>query len=94
MSEQVEQRGNRKTRTGVVVSRSGDKSVIVQVERRVPHPLYGKVMRQFKKFHVHDERNEAKVGDRADIVECRPLSARKRWRLVAIKAAHEGAQAS
>jgi small subunit ribosomal protein S17 len=74
-------RGTRKDRAGVVVSRSGDKSVVVLVERRVRHPLYGKVQRKQKKFHVHDEKNELKVGDRVAIVESRPLSRLKRWRL-------------
>ena len=77
-------RGIRLQRKGVVVSRSGDKSLTVQVERRRQHPRYGKVMRQFKKFHVHDERNEAKVGDHVVIVECRPISRTKRWRLAEI----------
>jgi len=80
-------RGIRLQRKGVVVSRSGDKSLTVQVERRRQHPRYGKVMRQFKKFHVHDERNEAKVGDHVVIVECRPISRTKRWRLAEIVAA-------
>lgn len=75
-------RGSRKERKGVVVSKSGDKSVVVRVERRVPHPFYGKVMRQTKKFHVHDEANAASVGDTVRIVECRPMSRLKRWRLV------------
>ena len=92
MTGQTAERGVRKTRRGVVVSRSGDKSVIVRAERRLPHPIYGKVVREFRKYHVHDERNEAKVGDRVEIVECRPLSRTKRWRLGAGVAAAEGAQ--
>lgn len=79
--EQGTDRGRRKERAGVVVSRSGDKSVVVMVERRVRHPLYGKVQRMHKKFHVHDEQNELKVGDRVAIVESRPYSRLKRWRL-------------
>ena len=74
-------RGLRKERRGIVVSKSGDKSIIVNVERRKQHALYRKVMRQFKKFHVHDEKNEAVVGDSVLIVETRPLSKQKRWRL-------------
>lgn len=74
----------RKERTGVVVSDAMDKTVVVRVERRLRHPLYGKELRRFKKFHVHDEKNEAKVGDRVRIVETRPLSRLKRWRLAEI----------
>ncbi len=74
----------RKRRNGTVVSRSGDKSIVVQVEMRKRHPLYGKIIRQFKKFHVHDEGNTAGVGDRVRIVETRPLSKLKRWRLLSI----------
>jgi small subunit ribosomal protein S17 len=77
-------RGVRKERKGVVVSRSGDKSVVVLVERREPHPLYHKVVRSASKFHVHDERNAAKVGDSVRIVEARPMSRLKRWRLVEV----------
>jgi small subunit ribosomal protein S17 len=78
----TKKRGNRKTRSGVVVSRSGDKSIVVEVETRKPHPLYTKIVRQKKKFHAHDEANSAKVGDRVSIVEARPMSRLKRWRLV------------
>ncbi|MDY5954944.1 MAG: 30S ribosomal protein S17 [Kiritimatiellia bacterium] len=78
-------RGHRKVRKGTVVSKSGDKSVIVQSETRERHPVYGKVVRRFKKFHAHDEQNAAKVGDRVVIMETRPLSATKRWRLVSIE---------
>ena len=90
MAGMTESRGTRKVRKGVVVSRSGDKSIVVQTERRLRHPLFGKVVRQFKKFHAHDERNAAKVGDRVVITECRPLSKLKRWRLVEVTTA-EGA---
>ena len=89
MSEEVRKRGIRKTRRGVVVSRSGDKSIVVEGERRLPHPLYGKIIRQRRKYHVHDAGNIAAVGDVVDIAECRPLSATKRWRLVA-KVEHGG----
>lgn len=85
-------RNRRKTRKGVVVSKSGVKSIVVQTERRRVHPQYGKVVREFKKFHAHDEANTAKVGDAVEIVECRPLSRLKRWRLVRVMAASEGAQ--
>ena len=84
MSEEVKkERGVRKARTGVVVSRSGDKTVVVRGERRLPHPVYGKVIRQFKKYHCHDAENICKVGDTVSIVECRPLSKTKRWRVTA-----------
>jgi small subunit ribosomal protein S17 len=78
----TKQRGNRKTRRGVVVSRSGDKSIVVEVETRKAHPLYGKIVRQKTKFHAHDESNEASVGDKVLISEARPMSKLKRWRLV------------
>jgi len=77
-------RGVRKGRNGTVVSRSGEKSIVVRVETRRPHPLYGKVVRSFKKYHAHDEANEAGLGDRVRIVETRPMSRLKRWRLVRI----------
>ena len=67
-------RGLRKRRKGVVVSKSGDKSVVVKVDRRVRHPLYEKVMRRSKNFHAHDEANTAKVGDMVMISEARPIS--------------------
>lgn len=81
---ETKKRGLRKERRGVVVSNSGDKSIVVLVERRRRHPEYEKVVRLFKKYHVHDEKNEAKVGDKVRIVETRPLSKLKRWRLVGI----------
>lgn len=73
-----------KRRRGVVVSKSGSKTIVVQVERRVRHPVYGKVVRQLRKFHAHDERDTAKVGDVVRIAECRPVSRMKRWRLLEI----------
>ena len=90
--EVKEARGARKVRSGVVVSKSGDKTVLVKSESRRVHPLYGKVVRVEKKFHAHDEENKAKVGDRVTIVECRPLSRTKRWRVTEVSAA-EGAKA-
>ena len=77
-------RGLRKRRKGVVVSKSGDKSVVVKVDRRVRHPLYEKVMRRSKNFHSHDEANTAKVGDMVMISEARPISKLKRWRVLEI----------
>lgn len=79
-----DRRGNRKVRVGEVVSRSGDKTVVVRVDRLGIHPLYGKQLRRSKKYHTHDERNEAQVGDQVRIMETRPLSKTKRWRLVEI----------
>jgi small subunit ribosomal protein S17 len=80
-------RGTRRVRNGEVVSKSGDKSVVVRTERRRVHPVYGKVVRESKKFHVHDEKNAAKVGDLVQIVECRPMSKMKCWRLAAVTGA-------
>jgi small subunit ribosomal protein S17 len=80
----TETRNVRKEREGVVVSDAMDKTVVVQAERRIAHPVYGKVMRRSKKFYAHDEKNEAKKGDKVIITETRPLSKTKRWRLVEI----------
>ena len=74
-------RGSRKERVGLVVSDKPEKTVTVSVETLVRHPLYKKRVRRSKRFMVHDERNEARVGDTVRIIETRPLSARKRWRL-------------
>ena len=74
----------RKVRTGLVVSDKMDKTIIVAVEDRVKHRLYGKIMRKTVRLKAHDENNEANVGDRVRIMETRPLSATKRWRLVEI----------
>ncbi|HYN29025.1 MAG TPA: 30S ribosomal protein S17 [Dermatophilaceae bacterium] len=81
---QVAERNNRKTRQGYVVSDKMDKTVVVEVEDRVKHPLYGKVIRRSSKVKAHDEQNGAGVGDRVLIMETRPLSATKRWRVVEI----------
>ena len=77
-------RGVRRERTGVVVSDAMNKTIVVEVERRFRHPLYDKEMRRAKKYYAHDEENAAKNGDRVRIVEPRPLSRLKRWRLVEI----------
>jgi small subunit ribosomal protein S17 len=74
----------RKVRQGIVVSDKGNKTIVVQVERTVRHPIYGKVMRRSKRFHAHDEQNTGKVGDVVRIMECRPLSRLKRWRLLEV----------
>ncbi|MCQ2380364.1 MAG: 30S ribosomal protein S17 [Victivallaceae bacterium] len=79
-----EDRGNRKERVGVVVSDVQDKTIVVRVERRTSHPLYRKVVKVSKNFAAHDEKNEAKVGDTVRIVETRPLSKNKNWRLLEI----------
>jgi small subunit ribosomal protein S17 len=77
-------RRSRKTRLGVVVSDKMQKTVVVAVERRVPHPVYGKMVTRTTKFKAHDEENASKVGDRVRIMETRPLSKDKRWRVVEI----------
>ena len=77
-------RGLRKTRIGEVVSDKMDKTIVVKAITRVPHPKFGKIVKQITKFHVHDEKNEAKIGDRVSIAETRPLSKSKRWRLVEV----------
>lgn len=77
-------RGVRKGRTGMVASKSGEKSVVVLVERKFPHPVYGKVLKRHTKCHAHDESNQAKKGDKVRIVESRPISKLKRWRVVEI----------
>jgi len=74
----------RKTKTGAVTSDKMDKTITVAVERKVKHPLYGKFVKKTTKFHAHDETNEAKPGDVVRIMETRPLSKTKRWRLVEI----------
>jgi small subunit ribosomal protein S17 len=85
VSEQAQEtRGRRKVRTGVVVSDRMDKTVVVRIDRSFLHPLYKKTVRRSKKLAAHDERNEAHVGDRVRVVETRPLSKSKRWRLVEI----------
>lgn len=79
-----EVRGLRKQKTGVVVSNKMDKTIAVQVERRLRHPIYGKFVKRSKKFFAHDEENTCNVGDLVRIMETRPLSKKKRWRLVEI----------
>lgn len=83
MSETV-QRSVRKERKGVVVSDKASKTIVVQVTRRIRHPLYGKEMTVSRKFHAHDEQEQASAGDVVRIQECRPVSRLKRWRLVEI----------
>ncbi|MEO7858815.1 MAG: 30S ribosomal protein S17 [Gemmatimonadaceae bacterium] len=83
-NEQATERNARKSRTGLVVSDKMEKTVVVAIERRVPHPVYGKMVTRTKRLKAHDEENSAKVGDTVRIVETRPLSKDKRWRLVEI----------
>jgi len=83
MSEAIE-RGDRKVREGLVVSDKMDKTIVVAVEDRFKHPLYGKVVRRTSKLKAHDESNSAGIGDRVLLMETRPLSATKRWRMVEI----------
>ncbi|HEY9174459.1 MAG TPA: 30S ribosomal protein S17 [Verrucomicrobiae bacterium] len=80
----VPARGNRKERVGEVIAARMTKTIVVRVERRFPHPRFRKVVTAYKKFYVHDEKNEAKPGDRVRITETRPLSKLKRWRLTEI----------
>ncbi len=84
MTEDIKERGHRKERVGVVVSDVQDKTIVVTVDRRTPHPLYKKIVKVRKKFTAHDEKNEAKIGDTVRIVETRPLSKNKCWRLLEI----------
>ncbi len=79
-----EERHKRKSREGVVEKNAMDKTVIVRVERKTQHPLYGKTIRKSKKFYAHDEKNEASKGDRVRIVESRPISKLKRWRVAEV----------
>ena len=80
----AEARGMRKTRTGVVVSDKMDKTIVVEIRTRVRHPLYGKIMNRTNKIKAHDENNECGIGDTVKVMETRPLSKTKRWRLVEI----------
>ena len=84
MSESSTTRGFRKVREGLVVSDKMQKTVVVAVEDRVKHPLYGKVIRRTSKLKAHDEANDCGVGDRVLLMEVRPLSATKRWRVVEV----------
>ena len=85
MAETIKvERGNRKERVGEVLSNKMTKTIVVRVERRFPHPRFKKVVRSYKKFYAHDEKSEARPGDRVRIEETRPLSKLKRWRLVQV----------
>ena len=80
----MEERNLRKVRVGRVVSDKMQKTIVVAIEDNVKHPLYGKIVKRTKKLHVHDENNECGVGDKIEVMETRPLSKTKRWRLVSI----------
>ncbi len=84
MSEMAENRGMRKTRTGIVVSDKMDKTIVVKLSTRVKHPLYSKYVNKTTKIKAHDENNECGIGDTVKVMETRPLSREKRWRLVEI----------
>lgn len=84
MAEHVSPRPPRKERVGEVVSDKMDKTIVVRVQRRFRHPRYRKVVTAYSKFYAHDEKNEARAGDRVRIMETRPLSRLKRWRLVEV----------
>ena len=83
-SESIVSRNLRKVRVGVVTSNKMDKTITVKVERKVKHPLYGKFIKKTTGFHAHDEKNECSIGDVVKIMESRPLSKTKRWRLVEV----------
>ncbi len=77
-------RNMRKTRVGVVSSNKMDKTIVVKIERKIKHPLYGKFLKKSTSFHAHDEKNECSIGDTVRIMETRPMSKTKRWRLVEV----------
>ena len=80
----TQERALRKTRVGMVVSNKMDKTIVVAIEDNVKHPIYGKIIKRTLKVHAHDENNECSVGDKVEVMETRPLSKTKRWRLVEI----------
>ena len=80
----MEQRGLRKTRVGIVVSDKMDKTITIAIERKVPHPIYRKYFKKTTKLMAHDEKSESRVGDKVKVMETRPLSKNKRWRIVEI----------
>lgn len=84
MEQRNERADNRRVKQGRVASNKMDKTIVVVTETRVPHPTYGKIVRKSTRFKAHDEKNEANIGDTVRIMECRPMSRDKRWRLVEI----------
>ena len=96
MAEQAQAQGLKNEKVGQVVAARMQKTIVVEVNRRVPHPLYKRIVNKRKKFYAHDEQGTAKMGDVVRIVECRPLSKLKRWKLAEVirRAAQVGAQPS
>jgi small subunit ribosomal protein S17 len=94
MAEEQAKQGNKNEKVGQVVSTKMQKTIVVEVSRRVPHPLYKRIIGKRKKFYAHDEQSSAKTGDVVRIVECRPLSKLKRWKLAEVirRAAQVGVQ--
>jgi len=80
----MEKRGQRKTRSGFVVSNKMDKTIVVSIERKVKHSVYGKYIKKTSKFQAHDEENQCSIGDLVEIMETRPLSKNKKWRLISV----------
>ena len=85
-TQTAESRGLRKTRVGIVVSNKMEKTIVVEYTARVPHPKFKKIIKRTKKYYAHDENSEASLGDKVRIIECRPISKSKRWRLVEVLA--------
>ncbi len=83
-ADRARRKSRRKSRVGVVVSDKMDKTIVVSVVRRVPHPKFGKIIKKTTKLYAADDKGEAKTGDRVKVIECRPLSKLKRWRLVEV----------
>ena len=73
-----------KTRTGTVISKSGDKSIVIAIDYKIKHPKYGKYVKRRTKLYVHDEQNQAEIGDVVDVMQCSPMSKTKSWRLVTV----------
>lgn len=87
MSEEIKKEqavAHKNVKVGVVISKSGDKSIVIKVDRLMRHPKFRRVVRRSKKYMIHDEKNTCKVGDKIEVMESRPISARKRWRFVRI----------
>lgn len=87
MKKADKQKQRRRPKQGKVIKKSGDKSILIEVIRRVKHPMYGKIVKKRKKFMVHDEENKAQVGDTVTFIESRPISKKKRWKLLSISLA-------
>lgn len=83
MQEEQTERGSRKTQKGIVVSNKMDKTVVIKVEHRIPHPKYGKIIKRSKKLYAHNDLENVQIGDEVTVVETRPLSKLKRWRVIA-----------